>query len=585
MSYAESVPARCYGLSSVIVGFAWLCFAGALTGAVLDRNSAQITQYFMAVQDAPVLLVIGVFCIALAWFARNDIAPSIELRLARLDAFRFAWVAAIVVGCAVLLIRRFAYHDFALSADEFMAEFDARIIASGRLLAWVAPEWRDYVPALQPIFRLAVPDNAYLLSSYLPVNAALRAACLVLGDPGLAGAILAGVAVLALCGVARKLWPDRPDAAVVSVVLLVCSSQFLITAATPYAMTAHLAFNLVWLWLFLRDTRTSHAMAAVVAFAACGLHQVVFHPLFAAPFVLFLFLNKRWKLAAFYSTVYAVSVLFWILYWSLLLRASGVPMPQSADVGIAYFIQRITDMIDLSALGLWLMALNLFRFLAWQSMLAVPLALVGLLACRSRNTTITCLVLGIVATLGVVLLLMPYQGYGWGYRYLHGCLGSLSLIAAQGWITLTERKAGTEGSPAVALLLGVALSLLVLLPWRAYQAHALVMPYAGAAEAIGKSRADAVIVDFVEVWQGADLVRNDPFLRGSPKVMSLFNLDEALLRELCQRYDVAIFGPRDAPRFGLRIVPELPEPFAGRSRMLREVMTSLNCGRPFDGRP
>ena len=72
----------------------------------------------------------------------------------------------------------------------------------------------------------------------------------------------------------------------------------------------------------------------------------------------------RWKLAAFYSAVYAVSVLFWILYWNLLLRASGVPISQSADVGIAYFIQRITDMIDLSALGLWLMALNLFRFLA-----------------------------------------------------------------------------------------------------------------------------------------------------------------------------------------------------------------------------
>ena len=44
-------------------------------------------------------------------------------------------------------------------------------------------------------------------------------------------------------------------------------------------------------------------------------------------------------------------------------------------------------------------------------------------ACRSR-ATITCLVLGIVATLGVVLLLMPYQGHGWGYRYLHGCLAA-----------------------------------------------------------------------------------------------------------------------------------------------------------------
>ena len=163
--------------------------------------------------------------------------------------------------------------------------------------------------------------------------------------------------------------------------------------------------------------------------------------------------------------------------------------------------------------------------------------------------------------------------------------GSLCLIAAQGWINATEREAGARGNPAFALLSSVVLSLLVLLPWRAYQAHALVTPYATAGDAIGKSRADVVIVDFVEIWYGSDLVRNDPFLRGSPKVMSLFNLDETLLRELCQRYDVALFGPQDAPRFGLRIVPELPEPFASRSRALRDVMSSLSCGRPFDGRP
>src|SRR5262249_9974976 len=284
MSDTESTLAGRSRLNSVLWGFAWLSFAGAFTGALLDRSSPQITQYFMAVQDALVLFAIGLFCLALAWLTRNDVALSIERNSDA--AVRFAWIAAIIVGCAVLVIRRFAYHDFALSLDEFMAEFDATIIASGRLLAPVPAEWRDYVPALQPVFRLAVPENAYLISSYLPVNAALRAVFLVLGEPALAGAILAGAAVLALYGVARKLWPDRPDAAVVGVVLLVSSSQFLITAATPYAMTAHLALNLVWLWLFLRDTRASHGMAAVVAFAACGPQHGGFPSLFAAPFVL-----------------------------------------------------------------------------------------------------------------------------------------------------------------------------------------------------------------------------------------------------------------------------------------------------------
>ena len=62
--------------------------------------------------------------------------------------------------------------------------------------------------------------------------------------------------------------------------------------------TAHLALS--WCGCGCScDTRVSRAMAAGVAFAACGLHQVAFHRV-RAPFVLFLFLNKRWKLTDFW---------------------------------------------------------------------------------------------------------------------------------------------------------------------------------------------------------------------------------------------------------------------------------------------
>jgi hypothetical protein len=580
MSSTESTPATPNAMNSVLWGFGALSFAGALIGIQLDRNSPQITQYFMAVQDTPVLFAIGLLCFALTWITRNGVAPPSDMKSLHMDV-RHAWISAIIVCCSILVIRHLAYHNYALSFDEFMAEFDARIIASGRLLAPVASEWRDYVPALQPVFRFDVPENAYWVSSYLPVNAALRAVFLVLGEPALEGAILAGVAVVALYGIARKLWPHRVDAAAISVILLVSSSQFLITAATPYAMTAHLALNLVWLWLLLHNTRTSHATAAVVAFAACGLHQVAFHPLFAAPFVFFLFLNRRWRLAAFYSAVYTFSVLFWILYWGLLLHVAHAPTAPATDAAFADFVQRAVSMIDVSALGIWLMVLNLFRFLAWQSLLLLPLALVGLLGQRSRNPTATCLVLGPIAMLTLALFVIPYQGHGWGYRYLHGYLGSFALLAAQGWITVTERDANVRKAPVLVMLSSVALSLLVLLPWRAYQVRAFVEPYALASEAIRKSRSNVVIVDFIDIWFGVDLVRNDPFLRESPKVMSLFNLQQEKLQELCGRYNIAIFNHDDARRFGIRIVPESLEPFVSRSRNLRDIMNSLNCGRPF----
>src|SRR5208282_587380 len=96
--------------------------------------------------------------------------------------------------------------------------------------------------------------------------------------------------------------------------LLATSSQFLITAMTPYAMTAHLTVNLVWLWLFLRGGRLGHAGAIAVAFLACGLHQLIFHPLFAAPFILQLWLERRYRAALFYTLAYALIGAFWIAY-------------------------------------------------------------------------------------------------------------------------------------------------------------------------------------------------------------------------------------------------------------------------------
>jgi hypothetical protein len=570
-------------LNMAMAVVAGVAFGGAAWGMTIDRDSILISLYFLAVQDLPVLVLFGLFFVGLGAVLCSRLArslPSIEPH----HEFRLTWITVVVGCCIVWAGARFVYLNFGLSADEFMAEFDARIISTGRLLASVAPDWRAYVPALQPIFRLELPDNTDWVSAYLPMNAAIRALFVLLGEPAWEGVVLAGVAIIAVFAVARRLWPDRPDAAVVGIILLVCSSQFLITAMTPYAMTAHLALNMVWLWLFLRDTRASHVMAAGVAFVACGLHQVVFHPLFAAPFVVALMLARRWKLATYYAAVYGVIGLFWVLYWSLVLRLANVPAAPSAHADMLDFVHHVVAMIDIGLAGFLLMGLNLLRFLAWQSPILVPLALVGLFAARGRNATVVPLAAGIVLTLGVVLVLIPFQGHGWGYRYLHGFLGSLSLIAAQGWIHVTERAPRMARTPALALLSSVLLSLFVLLPWRAYQVHAFVEPYASAAEAIKHAGADVVVVDPTNIWFGQDLVRNDPFLRTSPKVLSLPKLDEALLTDLCRRHDVAIFDREAARQLGMRIVQSLPTT-AEQDVKLRNLARSLGCGHPVVGGP
>ncbi|HUI96625.1 MAG TPA: hypothetical protein VLX44_12785 [Xanthobacteraceae bacterium] len=565
---------------------AGVSLGGALWGLTVDRDGAQTIAYvlsmrdFLGTQDAPVLWLFVAFFAAVALLFRYARATSVGGAIARREAFGLA-LLTLVVACGIIWAgSALVYRHYALSLDEFWADFDARVFASGRLLASVAPEWRAYVPALQPTFRLELPGNGYWISSYLPMNAALRAPFVLIGDPALEGVALAGVAILALFGVARRLWPDRPDAALVGVVLLACSSQFLITAMTPYAMTAHLALNMVWLWLFLRDTRTSHALAAGVAFVASGLHQVIFHPLFAAPFVASLVFARRWKLAAYYGAVYALVGLFWILYWSLLVRAVDTPATQAADVGMLNFIHRIAVMLAFDLEKFLLMAPNLLRLLAWQSPIVFPLAIVGLSARGERRGILLCLAAGMVLTVGAAIVLAAYQGHGWGYRYLHGFLGGLSLMAAQGWICITDRDSRPSRAPALALALSVVVSLVVVLPWYAHQVSAFIKPSETAVAAIQRSDADVVIVDGTDIWYGQDLVRNDPFLRTLPKTLLLSKLDATRLTELCRRYDVALFDRTDAERIGMAIVPR-PLRLTQRARELRPVMQSLGCGHPI----
>ncbi len=237
----------------------------------------------METQDVPVLVTVAVALLAGA-IATLPEALGWSSEIAEGAARRHLFGVLALVAAAVVLGTKHCALDFAFSRDEAMVEFDAAIFAAGQLLARIPPEWQPYASALQPEFRLPVPGDVGWVSSYLPVNAAIRAFLGLFVRQPWVNAFLMVTAIIALHGVARRLWPSRPDAWVVAVLLLATSSQALFMAMTPYAMSAHLALNLVWLWLFLRDTRSSHGAAMLVGFLATGLHQVVFHPPFVAPF-------------------------------------------------------------------------------------------------------------------------------------------------------------------------------------------------------------------------------------------------------------------------------------------------------------
>ena len=558
-----------------------------------------LTDRFFREQDLPVLLAIAIAAAILRLAPRlADHMAAFGARLANSPTLkklevvaRGPWaIAALAASVGVVAVAGgwLVCAGYPLSMDEFMVEFGSKIHSRGQLLAHVAEPWRAFVPALQPEFAFWTQGATAWTSSYLPINSAMRALAGLLGAQWLVSPILAAFSILAVYGIARRLWPARPGAAVVAAVLLGTSGQLLITAMTPYAMTAHLAFNLAWLWLFLRGDRLGHAGAIIVGFFACGLHQLVFHLLFVAPFILQALLERRWRVVALYSAAYGAIGLFWIEYWPIALSLSGpatlgalhhAAAPTGAAGGaVAVFCAKIIDLLsNFSFGGIGLMAKNLVRFAAWQNPLLVALVLTGAAAAFRAGGVLRALVLGLTLCPLAMLFLLPYQGHGWGYRYLHGFLGSAALVAAHQWFNLYDAVQAKGRSVARVGFVGAALiSSLVLAPMRAWQAHAFIAPYARANSAIHQSKAEIVLVDDNDAWFTRDLVRNDPYLERRPLVMRLASLSDEQVRQLCAGHTLALFDAKVADRFGIETNDPLPDEAPTVARL--RAVSRLSCG-------
>ena len=525
----------------VLVAAPFLLAAPTLVGWVAVREQADL---FFVKEDAWVVGAMTVLLL-LAPFAGR---LGLRLPLTRRASL---WTLAAIVFAVTAGGVNLVFSGFALSRDEEMANFGAEILRHGQLWAAVAPGWRDFTAGLEPEFVRVSFGGEFWQPAYLPVNAAMRA----LAGPAatLVNPALAAGSVLATFAIGRRLWPERPDLALVSAVFIAVSSQVLAAAMTPYAMTAHMAFNLAWLWLHLRGGRASHAAALLVGFLATGLHQLVFHLMFAAPFVLQLWLDRRWSLAAVYTLAYAAICLFWLELSPLALAWQGGAAGHAA-AGVTGLGGQVSALIGAHHAPTWQsMAENLLRFVSWQGLLAAPLAAIGSAAAVRTPGPLRSMVAGLVITTAALFVLMPYQGYGWGYRYWHGLIGPIALLAAFGWRKLTEALPDGEKSAANGVfIVAAAASALVLVPIRLVQAHELVAPYAAASRAIEAAATPLVIVDSTGSWYLNDLVRNDPYLRNRPLVLRAGGLSRVQIATLCARYPVSVLDAAGAAGFGVR---------------------------------
>lgn len=463
-------------------------------------------------------------------------------------------------------------HD--LSRDEQMASFDTAVFAKGQLVAPLAGIWRGHPDPLNTLFMLDAPGQHSWISAYLPMNAAIRAAtATLLGTPWLAGPLLAALGLVAIWGCARRLWPDSREAPAIAALLYALSGQVLFTAMTSYAMTAHLVLNLVWLWLFLARKWRSDLACLAVGFIATGLHQPLFHPMFAAPILLLLVIERDWKRTALFLAGYAAIGLFWYAWPEYLATLLGSNGAASADGTGTTYLERLETAIGKDKSDRFgMMAANLLRFVAWMPVLLLPLLLLGIGAAR-RNRIAAALLGGIVLTVVTMLILLPFQGHGFGYRYLHGLIGNALLLCVFGLSSLRERRDEWR-----TLLVRTAVAgPLLLLPLQLWLAYAMYAAPAGVERAIDRIEADYVLIGAVDAPFSANLALNPPALKRRPVRLIIQALDPAEIARLCASAPSVQIADKElfAPLFDYYRIPA--KSFPARDQQLTQRLSAAGC--------
>ncbi len=492
----------------------FLLGCGAVAGAIFavwlsgtfagfpDPRSGYNAFYVVFARDEVLgLALLAVFCFASALFVCRRVDSKTPAAPAGKN--HRMWLALVALGVFAIsgLGTDLVCHNYALSADEYLADFQAQIFLRGEISAEVPPQWRPALRLITPTFVDYLPQTHSWKATYLPVYAAMRALFQSVYLQAFLNPVLAVLTVLALYGVARNIWPNEKQNALVAVLLLAASAQFLVMAMTFYAMPAHLALNTIWLWFYSRPDRRRFYLAPIVGVLAIGLHQPIVHALFAAPFLLRLVAQRRWRAATIFGGIYLMGCTGWFAW------RTHFAAPDDATGTLFRLFNPKMIVIQ---------PMDLLLVLGWSCLATPLLAALGLRRLFRQQPIVQDAAWSCVATFGFYYFFLYDQGNGWGYRYFHGTLSCFILLAVAGWDSL-----GREiGAPAARryLTAGVVASLLVALPLRCYQAESYIGPFARAAEAIHALPAQLVGVNLLGTWYGADLIRNDPFLENSPVV-------------------------------------------------------------------
>jgi hypothetical protein len=176
-------------------------------------------------------------------------------------------VAALVLGL-VMLVRVAVLRETAITDDENVYHFQAKLLASGRLYAESLPE------AVRPFFNNQfIINNGRWFGSYFLGHPAVLALASVVGIMEWVGPLAAALTVLVATGIAQRLFNER--VAIFSGILLVLSPFFIFVSATHLSQPTSMLFSALFVYAAL-GIETSPGVMAWWALAAVALVCGVF---------------------------------------------------------------------------------------------------------------------------------------------------------------------------------------------------------------------------------------------------------------------------------------------------------------------
>lgn len=527
------------------------------------------TVYFFAGQDGPAALILLFAALLLFVVGKHAGRPMAKFWLPfscfgddAAGARKAMLVVAGLAGLVSLTISALVFRFFPLSIDEKMVFFDADIFAHGVL---AAPMPEAFKPIWETFIRLYIkmtPDHSLFHSMYLPLNALLHMPFIAMGLPSLVDAAMVTGTIIVTYDIGRKLLPDQPAAALFAALMLATSPQILLTGATVYAMTAHLFIDMLWLRAMMSARPVMWLGAAVLALIASGLHQWAYFPFFAVGFLWVWFRQRDWARVAAAALPAAMGVLIWSRYrhyslpdfWSgavlpaddksLLMERAGAFGSMLAP-SIALILEHLTAPNEPGHQAS-MMPYNLFRFLVWQNPLMWLAVLLGY-PLWTRVAVLRGVMLSMLAMTLVATFFVPFQGHGWGYRYLHHFLGGLSLCAAFGFVRIKQDY--SKLSLIWQMMLGrvrmwCLVTLCAVLPFLLAVSGFYNWVYWKIDRDVSMINADFVILDMIDFPYQFDLIQNDAYLRNRPLRLLYPNIKWDDVSTICAMGTIHIHRPK-----------------------------------------